>query len=116
MSETGTLAIILVCYFILVSIILGILGGAGILEETGITYEENPVVNSGTAVNESASTIIPASTSEWNLGDSLQTVIGFYTFDLVLGIGSYEWIIKLIFAWLPIIALSITIYCLLRGI
>ena len=49
----------------------------------------------------------------WNF---LTTVVKFFTFGIDLGLGSYDYIITLIFVWFPLFMLGIMIYMALRGI
>ncbi len=49
----------------------------------------------------------------WNF---ISTVIGFFTFNVNLGLGYFNWVISLVFVYFPLFLLTIMTYYSLRGI
>jgi len=111
MANTQTLTVLLVFYFICITVAIGAL--SPILADSGVVISGNPAIAQPPSTELNTTVNL---NSAWNIGDALENVIGFYTFDMVLGIGQFEWIIKLFFVWFPLLILVLMGYYSVRGI
>lgn len=110
---TQTWTVLLTLYFLLLTIMLGVLDAAGILDDS-IKYNTNPEIDSYTG-NETYNAEQPGSSETWSFAGFLKTLWGFMVFGLDLGIGQFMWVIRAIFVYLPLFAYMVSIYLLLRG-
>ena len=112
MGSTANWMFLMIMYFIAITVLVGTLSIGGILDEN-VDIETNPDLQSpdGTGVN----VTIPDSTSVWGIGDAISDVFGFFTFGVDLGLGIWNWVITLMFVYLPLIMFLLIIYFSIRS-
>lgn len=113
MARVATWLFLMIIYFVLISIMVGAMSAGGILTSSE-QIETNPAINSWQP-NTTASVTIPQSTSAWDLGDYLLDLFAFFTFGIDLGLGSWNWIVTLLFVYIPLIMFLLLIYYSLRS-
>jgi len=111
MANTQTLSLLLVFYFITLTVIIGAL--SPVLADSSVTVTGNPAIN--TQVDTTTNTTV-VNDGDWSIGSAISNVVGFFTFDMVLGVGAFEWIIKIFFVWFPLFALVLMAYFSIRGV
>jgi len=105
----------LIAYFVIVSIFVGLLSYGGLLSDGSITVTQNEAINSY-GPNTTYSTVIPDSASSWNVGTYITDLFGFFVFGVELdGVGAFMWIIRLVFVYIPLLFLVLSIYYAIRG-
>jgi len=91
------------------------LSQAGMFEDSDITTTLNEDMHSFETTGANINTTIPESTSVWDVADILKDIFGFFVFGLDLGIGAWEWVIRLIFVYIPVLFFGLGIYFAVRS-
>ena len=113
MANTANWIFLLILYFIGIVILVGALSIGGVLDDT-VDITTNSDINDYSP-NANINTSIPASTSVWGIGDLVEDLFGFFTFSMDLGLGSWNWLITLLFVYLPLIMLTMLVYFAIRS-
>jgi len=114
MGSTAHWMFLMMGYFILVVVLVGCLSIGGALDSS-VSITTNPDINSYTPASSSINVSIPPSTSVWTIGNVIEDVFGFLTFQLDLGLGSWNWLITLIFVYFPLIIFLMILYFAIRS-
>ena len=113
-SSTANWIFLLVIYFLVVIITVSCLSIGGILNPD-IDIDTNSDVNSYSPNSSAINVTIPSSTSVWGIGSIIGDVFGFFTFGVDLGLGAWNWLVTLVFVYLPMIMLSLIVYFSIRS-
>ena len=107
--STQTWTYLLVGYFVYLAIIIGVLNNSGLMDGS-VTSMTNPGIYDYNS-NASVSLESPPSTSAFSSGGYLQAVWDFtLNWNIDLGIGVWMWVIRILFVYLPILALVLSVY------
>ena len=108
---TQTWTYLLIGYFVYLAVIIGVLNSSGMMGDGSVI---NTTTNPGIydySSNASASLESPPSTSAFSSGGYLQAVWDFtLNWNVDLNIGFWMWIIRILFVYLPILALVLSVY------
>ena len=113
MANTANWIFLLIIYFVVVIIAVGCLSIGGVLDDS-VNIATNSDVNSYEPDSD-INVTIPASTSVWGIGSVISDVFGFFTFGVDLGLGAWNWLITIIFVYLPLIMLTLIVYFSIRS-
>ena len=114
MANTANWLFLMIGYFTGIVILVGCLSIGGILDDS-VDITTNSDINSYSPDSDSINVTIPSSTSVWGIGDIVSDVFGFFTFGVDLGLGSWNWLISLIFVYIPLIIFTMLIYFTIRS-
>ena len=113
MANTANWIFLLIIYFVVVIIAVGCLSIGGVLDDS-VNIATNSDVNSYEP-DSNINVTIPDSASVWGIGDVIKDVFGFFTFGVDLGLGAWNWLITIIFVYLPLIMLTLIVYFSIRS-
>lgn len=104
-----------VTYFLLITTFVGVLSQGGLFNDSDVSVTVPSDIHSFQTNGTNINTTIPASTSVWGIGNVLKDVFGFFVFGLDLGLGSWNWVVRLIFVYLPLLFFGLGIYFAVRS-